>query len=107
MSTPIKPAFKASLLCPEACQAIADPASPAGSPIVPSLVALNNDGELVVGEEARPWVDLPGRGVREVKRLMGSGQMVRLGEKDYRPEEIAAVILRKLRQQAEAGLGEP
>jgi molecular chaperone DnaK len=88
------------------CHAIPDPSSPGGSPIVPSLVALNNNGELVVGEEARPWVDLPGRGVREVKRLMGSGQTVRLGEKDYRPEEIAAVILRKLRQQAEAALGE-
>jgi molecular chaperone DnaK len=88
------------------CYAIPDPSSPDGSPIVPSLVALNDRGELVVGEEARPWVDLPGRGVREVKRLMGSGQTVRLGGKDYRPEEIAAVILRKLRAQAEAALGE-
>jgi molecular chaperone DnaK len=86
---------------------VPDPASPTCSAIVPSLVALNDAGELVVGEEARPWVDLPGRGIREIKRLMGSGQTVKLGEKEYRPEEIAAVILRKLKQNAENLLGEP
>jgi molecular chaperone DnaK len=86
---------------------VPDPASPTHSPIVPSLVALDDQGQLVVGEEARPWVDLPGRGVREVKRLMGSGQMVKLGQREYRPEEIAAVILRKLKQNAEILLGEP
>lgn len=86
---------------------IPDPASPTKNPIVPSFVALNDDGELVVGEDARPWINKPNRSVREVKRLMGSGETVTLGDHEYRPEEIAAVVLKKLKQQAEELLGEP
>ena len=85
---------------------VPDPASVSHSPVVPSVVALDDDGELVVGEEALLYLESPGRAVREVKRLMGSGAMVRLGENEYRPEEIAAVILKKLRGQAENLLGE-
>jgi molecular chaperone DnaK len=84
---------------------IPDPSSLAKSPIVPSLVACNTRGELVVGEEARAWVDKPGQGIREVKRKMGSGETVRLLDLDYRPEEMSAVILRKLKQNAEEALG--
>jgi len=76
-------------------------------PIIPSIVALNKRGELVVGEAARSTVDRPGFGVRESKRLMGTGENFRLQQQDYRPEEIAALILRKLKENAEEALGHP
>lgn len=76
------------------------------SPIVPSLVSLDQRGQLKTGEDARANVDLPGRGVREVKRLMGTGETVKLGDKEYRPEEISALILEKLKQNAKVSLGQ-
>ncbi|MGC8668643.1 MAG: Hsp70 family protein [Chthonomonadales bacterium] len=76
---------------------IPDPYS--GSPIVPSVVGLNRSGELLVGKRA---VD---RGaeplVRESKRMMGHVASFRIGDKDYSPEEIAAIILRHLKHNAE------
>jgi len=84
---------------------VPSPSSQTRSPIFPSLVAVNKRGELVVGEDARPYVDLPGCGVREIKRKMGSGETVALSNKQYRPEEISALILRKLRENAEESLG--
>jgi molecular chaperone DnaK len=86
---------------------VPDPGARTKSPIVPSLVAVNRRGELVVGEDARPYVDLPGRGVREVKRLMGTGELVTLGDRDCRPEEISALILRRLKENAEEAVGQP
>lgn len=74
------------------------------SPIVPSLVAVDKRGRLRIGEEARPWVDIPGHGVREVKRMMGTGTEVRLLDATYRPEEISAMILKKLLTNAEISL---
>lgn len=82
---------------------IKDPATK--SPIVPSLVALNRTGELVVGEDARSNIDNPGKGVREVKRKMGSGDVVLLGGKEYRPEVISGILLKKLKENAEIALG--
>jgi len=76
------------------------------SPIVPSLIAVSNRGELLVGEDARLWVDTPGHGVREIKRKMGSGEIVELAGKRYRPEELSALILRKLKSNAEVALGQ-
>lgn len=84
---------------------VPDPLSPTKSAIIPSLVAVNRRGELVVGEEARSYVDLEGQGVREVKRLMGSGRRVRLGDREYHPEEISSLILRYLKETAEQSLG--
>ncbi len=75
------------------------------SPIVPSLVAIDRRGRWRVGEEARSWVDVSGHGVREVKRLMGSAQTVSIQGVSYRPEEISAIILRKLKENAETSLG--
>ncbi len=84
-------------------QLIPDPLT--GSPIIPSLVAKSHKGELLVGEAARAFVDLPGRGVREIKRKMGSSDMVEMDGTMYRPEEISAVILTRLKQIASEALG--
>ncbi|MBW4632465.1 MAG: Hsp70 family protein [Iphinoe sp. HA4291-MV1] len=73
--------------------------------IIPSIVAINKKGELLVGENARSWVDVSGCGVREIKRKMGTGETVKLLDKEYRPEEISALILRKLKENAEEALG--
>ncbi len=74
-------------------------------PVIPSMVALTPAGELRVGEDARSYVDLPGHGIREVKRLMGTGESVRLLQREFRPEEISAIILRRLREMAEEAMG--
>jgi molecular chaperone DnaK len=74
-------------------------------PIIPSIVAMNRKGELLVGEDAKSWIDIPGHGIREVKRKMGTGETVKLLDKEYRPEEISALILRKLKDYAEEALG--
>ncbi|MBW7928094.1 MAG: Hsp70 family protein [Fimbriimonadaceae bacterium] len=86
-------------------QPIADPLT--GRAIVPSLVALDMDSRILVGENAVATVDLPGRGVRQVKRLMGTNATVALGDEEYRPEEVSAIILTHLRRMAEAYVGEP
>jgi molecular chaperone DnaK len=70
-------------------------------PIIPSLVALDRNGRIKVGEDARVWVDTPGYGVREVKRLMGSPEKVTLLGRECRPEEISSHILKKLKEIAE------
>jgi molecular chaperone DnaK len=82
-----------------------DPDSPGRSPVVPSIVAVDRSGRLLVGESARAYVDLPGSGARQVKRRMGTGEQVALGGKAYRPEEISAQILRLLKSNAEQALG--
>lgn len=74
-------------------------------PNIPSLVALDEEGQLHVGEAAQSWADLPGHGVREVKRILGSGQTITLRGKTYRPEELAATIIRYLLRNAEEALG--
>ena len=81
---------------------VPDPATKV--PIVPSLVAVDAQGNLLVGEEAASWVDKPGHGVREVKRMLGTSKTVKLGGKDYRPEEIAAQVLNKMRRNLEEAL---
>ena len=88
----------------DATTPIPDPGSKI--PVVPSIVAVNQKGELLVGENARGYVDKKGQGIREVKRLMGSSEKVVLNDKEYRPEEISALILRKVKENAEEALGE-
>jgi len=65
-----------------------------GRVILPSVVGLTEAGELLVGEAARnQFLLYPERTVRSIKRRMGSDDRVRLGERDYTPQEISAIIL--------------
>src|SRR5882762_2961966 len=78
-----------------------------GDPILPSFVGLSDDGRLLVGTAARnQWVLAPERTVKSIKRKMGQDIKVRLGDQEYRPQEISAMILRALKARAEKQLGE-
>ncbi len=76
--------------------------------MLPSCVGLAPNGELLIGESARNQRLLyPERTIRSVKRLMGSDEPIKLGEKTFTPPEISALILRELARWAENRLGEP
>ena len=83
------------------------PVSPSG-PILPSVVGLADDGSLLVGEPARnQYVLHPERTIRSIKRRMGEDIKVPLGTAEYTPPEVSAMILRRLKEIAQAHLGEP
>ena len=83
-------------------------AGPDGEQIMPSCVGLTPDGTLVVGTPARNQFGVyPEATVKSIKRSMGSDQRVTLGDRAYTPAEISAIILRTLKQRAEAALGVP
>ncbi|HET7378846.1 MAG TPA: Hsp70 family protein, partial [Gaiellales bacterium] len=75
---------------------------------LPSVVAIGTDGQLRVGEAATALLAVrPEASVAEVKRLMGTDQRISLGGESFTPQEISALILRHLKREAEAALGEP
>jgi len=103
-----------------------------GSNLLPSVVALEPSGQIIVGNAARKYlIETPDRAVYSVKRLMGRGvedvkeelklfpfrlaqdlqagevMRIKLGEKDFTPPEISAYILRQLRRNAERFFGAP
>src|SRR5512146_3260869 len=103
-----------------------------GSNLVPSLVALDPDGQIIVGNAARKWlIETSERAVYSIKRLMGRGVediqeelklfpfrvaedlraaevlRIKLADRDYTPPEISAFILRQLKRNAERYFGAP
>src|SRR5437588_2364962 len=77
-----------------------------GDPILPSFVGLSEDGRLLVGKAARnQWALAPERTIKSIKRKMGQDVKVKLGDQEYRPQEISAMILRALRDRAARQMG--
>jgi len=75
---------------------------------VPSYVAFTKDGQVLVGEPARRQaIKNPEGTVYGIKRKMGTDYKVKVYGKEYTPQEISAFILRKIKKDAEAFLGEP
>ena len=80
--------------------------NPEGARTTPSVVAFQKDGQRVVGQVAkRQAVANPDRTVSSIKRHMGSDYKVEIDGKKYSPQEISAMILAKLKSDAESYLG--
>jgi len=78
-----------------------------GSRLTPSVVAFTKDNQRLVGQVAkRQSITNPDRTVISVKREMGTDYKVKIDDKEYTPQEISAMILQKLKTDAESFLGE-
>ncbi len=78
-----------------------------GERTTPSVVGFSRDGERLVGTVAlRQKATNPGRTISSVKRHMGTNWRAGIDGKEYSPQEISAMVLRKLRQDAERFIGE-
>ncbi|QOS80308.1 molecular chaperone DnaK [Paenibacillus sp. JNUCC31] len=81
--------------------------NPEGARTTPSVVGFKKDGERVVGETAkRQAITNPDRTIISIKRHMGTSHKETIDSKDYSPQEISAIILQKLKTDAEAYLGQ-
>jgi len=78
-----------------------------GDLLTPSVVGFSDQGEIIVGRAAKDrMLTHPSLTTAYFKRFMGSDRLVQLGEKAFRPEELSALVLKKLKADAEACLGE-
>ena len=79
-----------------------------GARTTPSVVAFSKTGERMVGQVAkRQAITNPDKTVASIKRHMGSNYKVNIDGKDFTPQEISAMILQKLKSDAEAYIGAP
>ncbi len=79
-----------------------------GDNLTPSCVGLDDDGTILVGKAARERLQThPHMTAAVFKRYMGSDKRIRLGDKEFRPEELSSMVLRALKEDAEAFLGHP
>lgn len=78
-----------------------------GNRTTPSVVAFSKTGERLVGQVAkRQAITNPERTIISIKRDMGTSRKVKIDDKEYTPQEISAMVLQKLKQDAESYLGE-
>lgn len=78
-----------------------------GGRVTPSVVGFTKEGEVVVGEVAkRQAITNPDRTVRSVKRIMGTKEKIKIGDKEYTPQQISAFVLQKMKRDAESYLGD-
>lgn len=81
--------------------------SPQGDRIIPSVVLLDPQGNVTVGEHAlSALVAMPDHTISAIKRRMGSSDPVRLADRDWRPQEISALILKELKTYVDKLYGE-
>ncbi len=79
-----------------------------GGKAFPSYVAIQPDGQMLIGEPARRQAAANPEGTATAfKRLMGTRQKVRLRDREFTPEQLSAFLLQKIRRDAESFLGEP
>lgn len=80
--------------------------NPEGARTTPSVVAFSKSGERMIGQVAkRQAITNPERTISSIKREMGTDHHVKIDDKNYAPQEISAMILQKLKADAEAYLG--
>lgn len=79
-----------------------------GELLTPSVVGLDDQGRVLVGQAARERLHTHNRLTAALfKRYMGSAQEIRLGERNFRPEELSALVLKSLKEDVERAYGEP
>lgn len=78
-----------------------------GELLTPSIISINDDNSILVGAAAKErLITHPNSTIANFKRLMGTNQSIKLGDKSFLPEELSALVLRSLIADAEAATGE-